>query len=845
MNTRLLKFYLNRELFSRAQYSLLILVSIALGVGAVIGIHSYKENIKKAIQKEARNLMGADLAFQSPQEFTENAKELIETKLPKGSQHSSSIQFLSMVRSEETGENSLSYVKALENSYPYYGEYITEPPDAYSKLSPNQILMEKTLGENLRVKLNDTINLGDLKLRVTGWILKEPGAVGSFVGAAPTTVISLKTAFETGLIQRGSRIRYTVYAKTPPNIDSLIWKEDHFEEFIKNDLTIYHHTEVNSGSQQFLKNTFDYMSLLALSAFFLGAISVFAAIQTRLREKKNEIAVLMCLGAEPTAILLLIASEILIVSFIATLIGIFIGYEIQVWLPTFTGSEFLGTIVPGITFTSLLWSFLLGIVVPLLVALPLIVEAGRTKPLLALKEIESREDSKEEKWISIFSAVIIYLLFILLATFETESLLKGFVFAVILVSLPLLVYLLFRIFGLGLTLLAKNSILSKEWSLVSKKIIRKSNSIRLSIIGLGSALFILCLSLVLQESLMELSGAREIERRPNVFLLDIKTNQLETFEQVTKKFDVKKKYLAPIIGARLTKVNGERVKKEDTVRNAMERNWRATARTREYFLSYRDELFETEKVTNGSWWNQASSDEISVEKEFSGYLDTKVGETLTFNVQGVEVTGKITNLRSVNWSDMKPNFVVIFSKGSLERAPKFYISSLLIESSETRYQFQKEVVSSMPNITVIDTEKTIQAFLKILEKVTQMIRLMTGFIIASALLLVLTTLYSSHFERRKEFSLLRVIGASKSYLLKHFLREAILISIVSFCIGVVYSLFANEVLNRFVLELTSVIPFLSLGIVFVLVLILTLILYYVGLGNLFKLPSKQLLKDIK
>lgn len=845
MKIDLLKFYLKRELFSRIEYSFLLLFSIALGVGAVIGIHSYKDNIKVAIQKEARNLMGADLAFQSPQEFTPEAVQLIQTKLPLGSASSSSIQFLSMVISERTGENSLTYVKALENTYPYYGEYVTEPKDVYHTLQQNQILMERTLGDNLKVKIGDKVNLGEKSFQISGWILKEPGAVGSFVGAAPTTVINLKAAFETGLIQRGSRIRYTVYAKLPPNINSLEWKENNFESFIKNDLTIYHHTEVNSGSQQFLKNTFDYMSLLALSGFFLGAISVYTSIRTRLKEKKNEIAILMCLGAEPKAILILIISEILIISCIATAIGIWIGYEIQVWLPSFTGSEFLGTIQPAISISSLIWSLLLGIFVPLIVAFPLLIEAGRTKPLFALKEIESREDTREEKWLLAISSFVVYILFVLLAAYETESLLKGFIFAVILVSLPLLVFTLFKSFGYVLIWLTNRSYLSKSWSLVSKKIIRKSGSIRLSILGLGSALFILCLSLVLQESLMELSGAREIERRPNVFLLDIKETQKLQIESIFKKFPIQKKFLAPIIGARLSKVNGEQVKKEDTVRNAMERNWRATARTREYFLSYRDDLYETEKVTHGRWWTNLGRDEISIEREFSGYLDTKVGETLTFNVQGIEVTGKITNLRSVNWSDMKPNFVVIFSRGILENAPRFYISSLLLESSEDRYQFQKEVVKKFPNITVIDTEKTIQAFLRILEKVTQMISLMTGFILASAFILVLTALYSGQSERKKEFSLLRVIGGSSRYLVLHFLKEAILIAFISFFIGLLYSLFANEILNRFVLELTPVIPVKELMLVFVSVTSITILLYVLGLSNLFRLPSKQLLKEIK
>ncbi|TGN20898.1 ABC transporter permease [Leptospira idonii] len=845
MNLKLLKFYLKRELFSRFQFSVLILLSVALGVGSVIGIHSYKDNIKSAIQKEAKNIMGADLALQSPQEITEEAAKLTEQLLPSGSSKSLSIQFLSMVANSDQNENSLSYIKAVEKSYPFYGEFITEPKEAYSNLTKNEILLEKNLGQNLKLKIGDWIQLGESRLKVAGWIIKEPGSVGSFVGAAPTSVILYEATAATGLVQRGSRIRYTIFAKLPGSVDSLEWKEKHFEELIRNDLTVYHNTEVNSGSQQFLTNTFDYMSLLALAGFFLGAISVYTAIRTRLREKKNEIAVLMCLGAKPKMILVLVVSEILIVSLLGTMLGLGIGYEIQALLPRFTGSEFLGTIEPGISISSLLWSLLLGIAVPMLVAFPLVVESGKVKPLSALKEIESKEQNNEDKRMMVLSSLGIYLLFFVLATYETQSFLKGGVFALVLVSLPLLVFLLFKLFGLGIVKLTSLGLVSKEWSLVTKKIVRKSGSMRLSILGLGSALFILCLSLILQESLMELSGAREIERRPNMFMLDIKGDQLPSLEEIFSKYPLEKKYIAPIIGARLAKINDEPIKKEDTIRNAMDRNWRATARTREYFLSYRQEMYETEKVTKGDWWNDSGQDEISLEKDFSGYLGAGVGDRLTFNVQGVEVIGKITNLRSVNWSDMKPNFVVLFSKGRLEKAPKFYISSLLLDKSEDRYSLQKEIVSKYPNITVVDTEKAIQAFMGILEKVTQMIRLMTGFILASSLLLVFTALYSSQLERKKEFALLRVIGAQSSYLSSYFAREAILIAVVSFTIGLAYSLLANEILNRFILELTSIVPWGILIWIFGIVVVTTLLLYASGLYSFFKLPSKTLLKEVK
>ncbi|MCG6139020.1 ABC transporter permease [Leptospira mtsangambouensis] len=847
MKVSLFRFYLKRELFSRFRYSLLIVVSITLGVGSVIGIHSYKDNTANAIKKEAKSIMGADIALQSPQEITKTAEKLVETSLPKGSETSASIQFLSMISNESGEENSLSFIKAVETNYPFYGEMKTEPESAYRNLKPNQVLLDKSLVENLKLKLGDRVRLGDSLLVLAGVVVKEPGAVGSFVGSAPGSIILRDTANRTGLVQRGSRIRYTIYAKFPETVDSLGWKDKEFEALIKEDLTIYHNTEVNSGSQQFIKNTFDYMALLALAGFFLGAISVYTAVRTRLLEKRNEIAILMCLGAKPNVILLLVFAEIFILSILGTTLGLVLGYGIQSVLPDISGLMSVESgIAFGLSFSSLLWSVVLGVVLPLLISIPLVLETRSVKPLAALKEVESQTSGKlsTSKW-QFGSFLLIYLLFTSLAVLETESIFKGILFTLVLLTLPVLVYGLYIFLGLLITKISKLGWLSKEWSLVTKKVTRKSGALRLSIIGLGSALFILTLSLILQESLLELSGAREIERRPNMFLLDIRETQKDDLLTAIKVFPVEKQYLAPVIGARLSKVNGEPIKKEDTIKNAMDRNWRATARTREYFLSYRDELYDTEEVTKGSFWDESGRNEISVERDFAGYLQAGVGDELTFNVQGREVSGKISNLRSVNWADMKPNFVVLFSKGILEKAPRFYIVSLLIDSSENRYQLQKVIVNRFPNITVIDTEKTIQAFMGILEKVTQMMALMTAFILAASFVLVFTTLYASQSERKREFALLRVIGANSRFMVKHFLREALLVSVISFLLGLVYSIVSNEVLNRSVLELRSVYPYGQLVFVFLGICLVTVSLYTLGLFSFFRMPTKTVLKEIK
>ncbi|EMO09131.1 efflux ABC transporter, permease protein [Leptospira borgpetersenii str. Noumea 25] len=373
---------------------------------------------------------------------------------------------------------------------------------------------------------------------------------------------------------------------------------------------------------------------------------------------------------------------------------------------------------------------------------------------------------------------------------------------------------------------------------------RPGTSLSLSVIGLTSSLFILILSLIISESLLEYSGAKDKERRPNLFVLDIRAEQKEHFEEVVKEFDAEKVIVAPVIGARLSKINGEAIKKDETEISAFKRDWRSTARTREYFLSYRNDPYPTEKIIDGDFWRKGEEDQISIEKEFSEHLRVNLGDSLTFLIGGVEVTGVIRNFRTVNWADMRPNFVVLFSKGILEKAPSYYLSSLRIESEEKRYNLQKSLISKYPNLTIIDTDKAIRAFLGILEKISFTIRLMTWLILGASLLLVLTALNSSRKERIEETTLLRIIGGTSGFLKKVFLWEGLLLGTFSFLLALLLAWIANTLISRQILEIQPSYPFFEYVIAYMFTIFATTSVYYINLRGEWKKPPITFMKTV-
>ncbi|PJZ71309.1 ABC transporter permease [Leptospira perolatii] len=835
-----------REIGSRKTSSLQVILAVAIGTGAVLAVHSYRDQLSKAILREAKNILGANLVATSPAPISSQQNAFLRKILPNGTKSSELIQFPSMLRNPDSEDTSLVLAKAMKGEYPYFGEIETEPPGLYRKLRPGEVLLDQSLVKNLKLRIGSLVQLGESRLKVIGVVTKEPGLVGNFLSMAPSCILHKDSLASTGLEQRGSRISYQVPILLPETINESEFKATHFKEFAKMDFILYESTEANSGSQKFLTNTLDFFTLLALCSLFLGGISILLSSQAGLRAKANAIAIYKCLGASPNMILSLVLGELLVLSTIGALLGFVLGIFVQSRIPNLAGKEFLfePSLVPG--FKTLLWGFFLAWVVPLASAWDSLSRTKNLSPLYALRSdfSEQLETIPRLRLRRVLSFVIVYVLFWALAFWETQDWIKSFLLCSILILLPLVIYLGVIVVrrALSFALLRFNFTPSARMAL--RKLNRPGTGLSWVIIGLGSSLFVLLLSVFISDSLLEYSGAKDTERRPNLFVMDIRPEQLEFFLQSAGKYRAEKVLTAPVIGARLAKINGQTVKKEDTESSALRRDWRSTARTREYFLSYRENPFPTEKVTDGDFWRKGEEDQISVEKEFSKYLKVELGDTLTFSVGGVEVNGIIRNFRSVNWSDMRPNFVVIFSKGILEKAPKVYLSSLRIESSETRYLLQRELVSEFPNLTIIDTEKAIQSFMRILEKVSFAIRWMTGLIVCSSLLLILASLELGRKERLEETSLLRILGATKEFLRKYFLGESFILSHTSFLLAILLAWISSNLTARILFEIEPTVPWMEILLTYLATSLAVLTVHFLTLRKEWDRSPALYLKEV-
>ncbi|MCB1142613.1 MAG: ABC transporter permease [Leptospiraceae bacterium] len=820
------------------------IIAISIGVGSIIGINSYRKSLENKIFSESKSLMGGDIQISTSRKFTSKDEKFIEANLPYGSRIRYSVNFPSMLSNPNNSESSLSLIKGHDSEFPLYGKIITEPDDAFDTLQHDEILLDHNLARNLKVEIKDKVHLGEAEFTVTGYIIQEPVSVGNFISLAPSSIISIHSIQDTGLEARGSRIRYNALVALPDNYDAKSVKEELFSSFLEKDMTIFHNTEIGSGSQKFINSTMDYISLLGLSSFFLGIISSLVIVRTRITEKTGDIAVFKCLGANSWFSVKIFLSEILILSTIGSFLGVLAGYFFQFFIPDLTGSDALKDIQPKIYPNSLYWGLSVGILIPVLLTLDSLYTVFIQSPLTAIRQSNADVPGFQIRlnFLTIIQIIIIFLAFFGLAYFETNSLFKAAIFTTILLFLPLSLFIIYRLFRLIGKYIAAHGIVSGKLRLVLGKISRNGSGLSMPTIGIGSALTILLLSIFLKNGLIALSGWNLKEKRANVFVMDLRPEQLEFTKALVEKFQAEKVLFSPVIGARLSAINGKPVKKDEMEIDSTKRDWKSTAKTREYFLSYRDTLYDTEQVDSGNFWGQVNDESlISVEKDFAKALGVGVGDVLSFNVQGIEITGKISNLRTVNWADMKPNFVVIFSPSVLSKAPGYFLGSFFLPDQAQRYNFQKELVSRYPNALVIDIEKTLNGLNDMVLKITDIINLMTYFILSSAILLLFSSLYLQEKDRNRETTLYMIVGANHTFIRSLYTIEGLLISLYAFSVASVFSLIANYFISKEILNVNTVIPFSNLIFVFIVSTLLILIVYLFTINSTLKKSPKKTL----
>lgn len=272
----------------------LFISSIVLGIAALVAIFSFGYNLREDIDRQAMELIGADLVISSNRPVNPEIQPLLDSLGDRRSQERS---FASMILFPKNSGTRLVQIRALAGEFPYYGALETEPASAGTTFrSGRQALVDKTLMLQFNAQLGDSIKVGEVTFEIAGILNKAPGQSGISATVAPAVYIPLQYLAQTGLEQKGSRINYLHYYKfdKPTDVKELVTKlEPRLEKELLDAETIESEREDLGRSFEDLTG---FLALVGFIALLLGSIGVASAIHVYIKEKLNSIAILRCLG---------------------------------------------------------------------------------------------------------------------------------------------------------------------------------------------------------------------------------------------------------------------------------------------------------------------------------------------------------------------------------------------------------------------------------------------------------------------------------------------------------------------------------------------------------------------
>ncbi len=779
-----------RELARQAWRLALIALCIALGFAAFFATCGFSGRVLAGIRADSRALLGADLALSSRGLMPPRALDRAQA-LPGLQESTLLYDFPTMAGTGqgETGVSRLVEIRAVQAGYPLAGRLETQPP--LDGAEPWGALVEAGLAQawGLRPGARGTAGPDLLARRMGLRLGSEVVPVQAIVGQddtrqaaaftlGPRVYLGLGTALRLGLVTPRARLTGRILMTLRPGAD-LARARARIEAAAPPEerLRVQTREEAGSALAQPIRNFNRFISQLGLFTLFLSSLGAWAILATYLKGRERDAAILRCLGAPPGAAAAVYALIAAALAGAAVLLGYAAGTLAARALPALLGDLLPQALTKGLRQgpTPLPpWPETgAAALILVLVALPLLARLRDADPPALLRQSSGRQSSGSggRPWLGWASSLGAAALACALILRSASSPLAGAATAAGMAALFLLLFgvsrLLLQVFRRG----AERLPLARKLALGQLGARPALSALMMAVIGLAVFL-VLATQLVKDDLVRPLAAQHGAGRRPNLFFIDVQPAQIDLLRALLRERAGREPMASPMVRGRLTAIAGVPV---DDRAEAADRG--QAMRTREQNLTWRARLSESESLVAGAFWPETGPDraELSLEEGFARQIGARLGDPLTFEVQGTELTGRVTSLRRVAWFSFQPNFFIVAHPSLLRDLPATWIAAVEVDTDAGRAALQNEVSRRYPNLTAVDVGEVVARIGRVLDLVAGVTRALAALMLVSALLVLAASLMAERLARQRDLALLRALGASHRTLLASLAWEFLLL----------------------------------------------------------------------
>jgi putative ABC transport system permease protein len=840
-----------RESRTARRRLLLYMSSISLGVAALVAIDSFSANIVRSVKDQSRALLGGDISFSSSKPFPAAMDSLFDSLSHKGISFARMTTFPSMAVVPRTAGTRFAQVRGVTDNYPFYGKIVTEPAGRWPMLQRGaNAIVDPSLLTSLNANVGDTLRLGFGTFTIIATIKDVPAAAGIAEMLGPRIFIPARYVAETQLLVFGSTADRTVFAKLPPSVDPDKFVKPLRKRVEDQQVRMRTVTQTEMATSDAIESLSNFIGIVGLVALLLGGIGVASGVRAFVARKIDTVAVLRCLGASSGQVLAIYVVQAAAMGLIGAAAGAALGVAIQFLLPRvltdFLPIDVQVTLVPSAVLTGLAVGGWIALVFAL-------------RPLLALRNVSPlqtlRRDTDVEvlrmHWsdlprIGVDLALVLSVVGIAFLRARTTN-------QALSISAATGIAILALAASAALLSWAARKGLRKRWPYVVRQgvanLYRPGNQTRAVTLALGFGAFLISTLYLVQHNILRRFTTAASEARGNVVFFDVQQDQEVALDSIVRARGNDVVQTAPVVTMRIAAINGKKVTDMRPVTPNRKGGRAPWALRREFRSTYRDKPASSETIVAGKWFGASAlrsaqdTGEISLEEGIAKELNVKLGDVITWNVQGVEIPTRITSLRKVVWTRFEPNFFVVFAPPVLESAPKQYVLLAQVKDPNAVSLLQRAVVNQLPNVSSIDLTSIKRTVDRIVGRVSLAIRFIALFSLAVAIPVLFSAVSATRRARVREGVLLKTLGATRGQIAKILLAEYSLLGALGGLTGMLLSMAGGWAVVRYVFKVPFALPVVPVAAIAAVIVALTLLIGLIAGRDVFRETPIAALRD--
>ena len=775
---------LRRE-FRHAELATLA-AALVLAVAALCAVATLASRVERAIVASAAELIGGDLSLTASHELPQ---ALVEQASRRGLATSHLADFPSVVFAGDASR--LADIRAADSAYPLRGVLAIREADGAERIvhgpAPGTVYAESAVLAALDVGVGKPLRIGGRDLTIAGEITRAPDS-GNLFRLAPRVVMNIADAESIGLLAAGSRARHRLLLAGDES--SLTG----YAEAIKAQLPPGAELTTVKEAQQNLAGAFErggsFLRLAALLAALLSGVAVALAAQRFARRKREEVALLRCLGASRAEILLALLLELLLLALPACLLGLLLGLGLQQIVFVLAGDLLPGA-TPSIPWQPPLAAFAIGVAVLFGFALPPLLRLRDVEPMRVFRRDDSARAGRFDA-LYLLPLGVAGLLIWLGAGDAQLALTLALGFGGVALATLLLGVILLRFVRSGGARLSG----ALRFGLANLARRRALSLVQASALALSLTAF--ALLAVVGPSLLASWRAELPADTPNYFLINLQDDQRVPMQQQLAALGASNVNVLPLAVGKLVAINGKVPKAEDFP-DRRAANW-INGETR---LSWSAELPPANRLLQGRWFSaNETAPQVSVDKMWVDMFWLKLGDELTLRIGERDIAAKLTSIRGVRWDSFRANFFLMLDPATGSALAHSYIASFHLPPNVSLAAFSQ----ALPNVSLIDLNQILDRVRDIIGRVSRAVIWVLGFSLAAGLLVLLAALAATADERRFEAALLRTLGAHSAQLSSAVLGEFTALGLVAGSIAAIGSGAIGIALARRVFHFGEYVP---------------------------------------